>query len=288
MDINQTATRSARRFLDERVRNDWDWPNTPDFWSHSDEEVRGATEFRERYYGDSSDRDRDSDNDGGATANPYKFDSPDAIGDVVESKALKRKRKRKAALEEEMEYNEGLVCFVRRRDAWTGAAAVQKYGIHHTTDEPKVQDESLSTAETLETADAEEPAAKGDPPPTVETLCPLAPTLLAGNAVRNSIGPKTYSDIYNKVVMSSRTPSVPINLSDMTKALVQGWKDSGEWPPKAAPLDPLVGRKKAFASKRAPVSVRADNHDGPFLSHHPHMKKGMESVKRILHLNGAR
>lgn len=34
------------------------------------------------------------------------------------------------------------------------------------------------------------------------------------------------------MVTQGITPAVPINLSDVVRALVQGWKDNGDWPPK--------------------------------------------------------
>ena len=141
-----------------------------------------------------------------------------------------------------------------------------------------------------------------------ETLIPIPPPLLANNPIRLSITPKIYPEIYSKVVSSARTPSVPINLSDMTRALVQGWKDSGEWPPKPGPLDPLAGRKRGIArlgvkgksgvggigkggglgsgrEKSSSGGQGGGHHaEGEFLSHHPHLQKGVESVRRIFHL----
>ena len=316
MENNQPAARAARRFLAERVREDWEWPDLPGCWSSSDEEVRGIHEFRERFYGtSSSEPESDADN---ASDNPYQFDSPDSIGDAVEMKILARKRRRRTALENEATWNKGLATFVAQQDAWTGAAAVRKYGTQRPAkvilpEEAELPAEATLPGETVQPIEAILPAKGEDPmdpaspetpitpattsssihettaPPVPqastntasgEPLIPVALPLLPDNSIRNSISPKTYPDIYNKIVMSSRTPSVPINLADMTKALVQGWKDNGEWPPKAAPLDPLAGRKRALAS------VRLDNGDHQFLSHHPHVKKGMESVKRIFHLNG--
>ena len=61
MENNLTAARAAKRFLDDRVRNDWQYPDVPLAWSASDEEVRDATEFRERYYGESESSDSDGD-----------------------------------------------------------------------------------------------------------------------------------------------------------------------------------------------------------------------------------
>ena len=280
MEHSQTAARAARRFLTDRVRSDWDWPSIPECWSASDEEVRGISEFRERYYGtSSSETDATSDD-------PYQFDSPDSIGDAVERKLRARKRRRRVAMEEEAKWNKGLACFVARQEAWTGAAAVKKYG----TNRPPKGGEILHGDKTVTPT-----SVSSDPPSvltssmvlevpssnnSIEPLLPVALPLLSGNTIRSSITSKTYPDIYNKIVVTSRTPLVPINLADMTKALVQGWKDNGEWPPKATPLDPLAGRKRALAN------ARLEDGDGQFLSHHPHVKKGMESVKRIFHLNG--
>lgn len=288
MENNHSAARAARRFLEDRVRDDWDWPKQPDYWSASDEEVRGVTEFRERYYGDSSPSSSEAED----AVDPYKFDSPDSIGDAVEQKAQSRKQKKRAALEEEMKENEGLRIWVERRDAWTGAAAVAKYGTKRppkATSTPAREDRSTSTTPaepassddvTPMTVDSERSFPEVESPNLAEPLIPLAHPLLPDNAIRNSITPKAYPDIFNKIVMSSRTPSVPINLADMTKALVQGWKDNGEWPPKTAPLDPLAGRKRALAG------IKAENGAEPFLSHHPHLQKGMDSVKKIFHLSG--
>ncbi|KAF2257959.1 hypothetical protein CC78DRAFT_572816 [Lojkania enalia] len=286
MENNQTAARAARRYLTERVRDDWNWPETPACWSASDEEVRGVIEFRERYYGTVSEP------ESGTDADPYKFDSPDSIARAVEAKAESRKRKRRAALESEMEWNEGLTCFVARRDAWTGVASVGKYGTKWpgkgSSDQPMTDASGSSDApsppSSASASDSpspnEKPSQNAESAP-VESLIPVAPPLLPGNPIRLSITPKAYPDIYDKVVVSSRTPTVPINLSDMTRALVQGWKDSGEWPPKAGPLDPLAGRKRAVLT-----GLKTDSHEEPFLSHHPHMKKGVDSMKRIFHLNG--
>ncbi|KAF2105323.1 hypothetical protein BDV96DRAFT_509591 [Lophiotrema nucula] len=265
MESNQSASRAARRFLAERVRTDWDWPNPPECWSASDEEVRGITQFRERYYGTTSEPESAAD----ADADPYKFDSPDSIGIAVETRAESRKRQRTEALESEREWNEGLAQFLARRDAWTGVASVHKYGTRRPAKEQEKERENKKEKEKDKDKDKDNDA-----------LIPIAPRLLPGSSVRDSITPKAYHDIYEKVVITSRTPTVPINLSDMTRALVQGWKENGEWPPKSGPLDPLAGRKRAMLA-----GVRLDA-EGPFLSHHPHVKKGVDSVRRIFHLNG--
>jgi hypothetical protein len=293
MENNQTASRAARRLLHERVRDDWDWPDTPPCWSASDEEIRGVTEFRERYYGTTTPSASDTEAEAkiktvpepeaaalaqpAANTDPYRFDSPDSIRDAVEWKRQTRKRKRREAQQSEMQWNEGLQCFVERRDVWTGAAAVRKYSTKLApTESAEAMDDGRATPPTMAPNPDESSSFNNDP---ADPLIPLALPLLPGNLIRASIKPQTYPDIYNNIVLTSRSPSVPVNLADMTRALVQGWKDHGEWPPKAMPLDPLAGRKKS-----ALVSIKAEN--GEFLAHHPHVKKGVDSVKRIFHFNG--
>lgn len=279
MESNQTAARAAKRFLQDRVRNDWAYPDGPPVWSASDEEVRDAHGFRERYYGESE----SSDSDPGDEADAYKFDSPDSIGDAVAQTREARRRRRRDRLEQEMQHNEGLRIWVERRDLWTGARSVNKYGTrrHAYSSAPVVAGEASESK-----AEGEHPPAQPEPlsldDGTLETfdVVPVAPRLLNDNPIRESITPKAYPDIYQKIVVSSRTPSVPINLADMTKALVQGWKDSDEWPPRTALLDPLAGKKRSI------TGAALNGQHGGFINRHPHLEKGVDSVRRIFHLNG--
>ncbi|KAH7392542.1 hypothetical protein BKA66DRAFT_412148 [Pyrenochaeta sp. MPI-SDFR-AT-0127] len=278
MENNLSASRQARRFLDDRLRNDWEYPNVPPAWSASDEEVRDAQGFRERYYGESESG--DSSTEEGQGISPYKFDNPDSIGDAVAHTRDARKRRRRERLEREMLENEGLRIWVERRDLWTGAASVRKYGVqghkhannaHSATGESPEEHAATPSVSESQSLDVESPA--------TFDLVPIAPRLLATNAIRASITPKAYVDIFQKIVVSSRTPSVPINLADMTKALVQGWKDTDEWPPRAGLLDPLAGKKRSL------TGAAVNRHHGGFMERHPHLEKSVDSVKRILHLN---
>ncbi|KAM0335224.1 hypothetical protein ACHAQA_000266 [Verticillium albo-atrum] len=86
----------------------------------------------------------------------------------------------------------------------------------------------------------------------VETLLPIAPPLLPpNNPMRASITPAVYLSLYEKVILHTLTPSCPVNLSDMIRACVTGWKRDGEWPPRPAAVDPMglvAVRKKKRAS----------------------------------------
>lgn len=278
MENNLSASRQARRFLDDRLRNDWEYPNLPRAWSASDEEVRDAQGFRERYYGESESGDSSNEEEQGVS--PYKFDNPDSIGDAVAQTREARKRRRRERLEREMLENEGLRIWVDRRDIWTGAASVRKYG----TQRHRHENKSPSAAGDSSEEQVLTPSGSESQSPDVANqdtfdLVPIAPRLLATNAIRASITPKAYPDIFQKIVVSSRTPSVPINLADMTKALVQGWKDTDEWPPRAGLLDPLAGKKRSI------TGAAVNKHHGGFMERHPHLEKSVDSVKRILHLN---
>jgi hypothetical protein len=275
MESNQTAARAAKRFLQDRVRSDWAYPEAPPVWSASDEQVRDAQDFRERYYGESE----SSDSSAGDETGPYKFDSPDAIGDAVTQTREARRKRRRERLEDEMQHNEGLRIWVERRDLWTGAASVNKYAARRrpTSSTSAVEEKGPDRDTHL----PPEPLSLPNMDSDTFDVVPVAPRLLDSNPIRASITPKAYSDIYQKIVASSRTPSVPINLADMTKALVQGWKDSDEWPPRPGLIDPLIGKK------RGTTGTAVNAHHGGFINRHPHLGKGVDSVKRILHLNGS-
>lgn len=321
METNQTAARAAKRFLDERIRTDWAFPAVPPPWEASDEEVTAATGFRERYYGDSESSDSDAESRtpttttttaAAATATQqtgdeaYKFDTPDAIGDAVAARRVSRKKRRRARLQSEMCENEGLRIWVQRRDAWTGVASVRKHGTkRRRRSQPAQQDPSGVAAGDPMQLDATSPTTLSPSSPTTTTpapapatttqavqpdtdtdLTPVAPPLLPSNPIRASITPRSYPDIYAKIVASSRTPSVPINLADMTRALVQGWKDTNEWPPKVGAVDPLAGRKRAKGGGGLGLLGGGGGEGGGFMMRHPHLEKGVGSVKKILHLHG--
>ncbi|KAJ5105796.1 hypothetical protein NUU61_003143 [Penicillium alfredii] len=68
-----------------------------------------------------------------------------------------------------------------------------------------------------------------------EPLLPVAPSFISPtNPIRSTINPSIYPSIYTKVVVQGMTPTIPVNLADLTKSMVQGWKTDGQWPPKPA------------------------------------------------------
>jgi hypothetical protein len=86
----------------------------------------------------------------------------------------------------------------------------------------------------------------------VETLVPIPPPLLPPqNPMRASITPAVHLSLYDKVVVHALTPSCPVNLSDMIRACVSGWKRDGEWPPRPtqAEMTAFARRKKRHESQ---------------------------------------
>jgi hypothetical protein len=113
-----------------------------------------------------------------------------------------------------------------------------------------------------------------------EPLLPVAPPFISDdNPVRATINPAIYPSIYTKVVVQGMTPTVPVNLAHLTKAMVQGWKSDGQWPPKPAATsivladDATVPKKSDTPADDAPQGRRKNSitnavkkvfHFGPF------------------------
>ncbi|TQW00072.1 mitochondrial AAA ATPase [Cordyceps javanica] len=85
----------------------------------------------------------------------------------------------------------------------------------------------------------------------VETLLPVAqPILPPNNPLRASITPNVYLGLYDKVILHNLQPSCPINLADMLRSCVTGWKRDGEWPPRSTPCNPPVAKKKSSRHRK--------------------------------------
>lgn len=301
----QEAAREARRQLQARVRNDWDYPSLPQSAAIEliEEEAHATpseteivahtvvplyqaehvapvpsreldfepTGWREPEYSSVESADEQSASDAVAAANVrsrpttgYTYESPDSVGDVISERRLARKRKRRRRLDEEMGWNVGLAHFVARRNAWTCAQSTSS-----------VRQTIASASGNTATEGVSDPTSASMTAPTINfdadthTLLPMPPPLLPDHPVRTKINHSTYSEIYSKIIVQGRTPSVPINLSDVTRSLVAGWKENGEWPPRPSAPEPIIAGKK-----KKP--------DG---SGH-HLKKSVQAVGRVLGLHG--
>ncbi|KAF4463521.1 atrophin-1 [Fusarium albosuccineum] len=227
--------------------------------------------------------DLSDDDEPAPSRSPFRFDSPSTVGSTVQAAILTKRAKRRRAVRKEMEWNEGLACFEARRNAWTGARTVRirtkpvsppalsprsprrfffrrsmsgspPSSTTASTQPPQTSDgsdgsslaksEDLRKQQSKDTTPSTPPSNRNYP---VEVLLPLAPPLLPpNNPLRASITPSVYLSLYDKVIIHSLQPSCPINLSDMLRACVAGWKRDGEWPPRPtmAPPAPIVKKKK--------------------------------------------
>jgi hypothetical protein len=245
---------AIKKFLGEVVKDDWKWewlppppePNsTQEGTPHSEVGDPVELEWKERdeWLSGASDSEPDPSTPGpkfpmsvGSQKSPFRFDNPNDVGDAIQKTGQERKRRRKKRLREEMEVNDGLRCFIERRDAWTGARHIAPARAPSPTKrQSQSSGDGSSTAVELEEAEESDDVAE----------IPLAPSLIPPtNAMRKSIQPDAYNTIYDKVILQQLTPSCPMNLKDVTRSCVQGWKRDGQWPPKSVPESPRTRRRR--------------------------------------------
>ncbi|OAG41257.1 hypothetical protein AYO21_04420 [Fonsecaea monophora] len=117
------ATRAARRMVLSMVQDDWEWPPPPSPTPLVNDGGRSPIPHREpltyrlREEAQSDLELEELASRRRARSDPYKFESPEAVGAVI----AERRRKRRKMQEDEMCWNEGLRTWIERRDAWTGA-----------------------------------------------------------------------------------------------------------------------------------------------------------------------
>ncbi|KAI0485854.1 hypothetical protein F4859DRAFT_398083 [Xylaria cf. heliscus] len=243
----------------------------------------------------------DEDNNEPASPLAYRFETPDTVGSTVKATELARSAKRRRAARAEMEWNSGLACFSARRDAWTGAKVVRvrpklmestptspttkrlSFWRLSSSSPPSSPTDSAaeSTAGTaplspsgtrnsgdttaVSSVDTEpkEPRAKEDSSQyPVQTLLPVPPPLLPpANPMRASITVSNYAAIYDKIIVHALTPACPVNLADVLRACVVGWKRDGEWPPRLLEVQPVMAvrtkkRKDSNTEKRSSIGRR--------------------------------
>ena len=251
-------------------------------------------EWRERDYStDESDGDEsvDTPSSTGSKKSTYKFEGPDSVGVQILDRKLARKRQQQRDLDEEVEWNEGLAHWLARRDAWSGAHTSHQIQLLErsrgestedsappsATSTPRSSTSSQGSQATPASPVASSPSTTPEtepshtlintrpPVPPSDLLVPLVPSILVNHPVRRRITPEVYPEIYAKIIIQGRTPSVPLNLLNLTRALVQGWKDDGEWPPKSTPAENSIGRKKSSG-------------------HESSLRSGVRAVGRVLRI----
>jgi hypothetical protein len=232
-------------------------------------------EWRERDYASSDADSEEDDNEiaavkAGSEKNIFSgmHKSKDVVGiaEDISNRRLARKRKRKELLEEEMLWNDGLSHWTARRDAWCvsktaeqvralesrqdeeskadSASASASVGSTPRTSTSSASAQAASTSTSATSPDAIASVAGVSVTPPSRMLVPVMAKILPHHPIRKKISPSMYPEIYNKIIVQARTPSVPINLSVMIWALVQGWIDDGEWPPKPGPIEKSLTKKK--------------------------------------------
>ena len=259
---------AVRKILASKVRNDWDFPNKVDKAELEPSEalpegdpnqptawVERGDWLSELSSSDDSDDDLAKTNTNSSSGksgsektsklkvrrrsiNPFRFDSPDGVGEALRRSADRRKLRRQRKMNEELAYNEGLRCFIARRNAWTNARVIKRPGSPSTTEKATPQTEG----------EADEPI--------LDTLIPIAPPLLPPETpMRRNITSRAHSTIYDKVVMQSQTPMCPINLQTVVSSCVDGWKRDGEWPPKGTEPEPSLAVKRNVEAGAAQKGV---------------------------------
>lgn len=256
---------AVKRFLNENVKNDWtwEWPQpvaapvaTADASTEVSSKEDNVVAWKER------DEWSDNASEGAsdlspvrkaAIANveddkgdPYRFESPDGVGEALKNVEIDRRRRRKKRLAEEMTWNQGLRCFSQRRDAWTGARHVSHSSSTGLAPIRKQRTKtSLSSEDGISTALEQEEDYDWE----ADTEIPMAPSLIPPeNGMRKMITPANYNTIYDKVILNQMTPLCPINLKDITRSCVKGWQRDGEW-------EPLRTTQSAGARKGRRMSV---------------------------------
>lgn len=260
-----------------RVRDDWEYPSTT-VKDNAGVPPREPQSYRLREEGQSDLEAEEIFQRRRTKSDPYKFESPDAVGSFV----AERKRKRRRLLEEELQWNQGLRTWRHRRDAWTGAVnhrpkprerprspskrpghrfRLSQSTIHErnasqsTERSPSWPDTASSATPESSSIDSVESSAAGEE----GSWLPIFPPLLStDDVVRDRIKPQAYPTIYSKIVVQNLTPNIPIPLTHMIPALVEGWKAEGNWPPQ--PTSILAQDVKKGRHSSAFMKWRKEHH----------------------------
>jgi hypothetical protein len=271
---------AIKRLLAGKIREDWDWtwpregdePGTPIVNRSRESLVEEDWKEREEWISNASENEDESGATIGAptvgnasnSKDPFRFDSPDGVGDTLRKTAEDRKSRRRRRLQEEMRVNDGLSCFTHRRNAWTRARHVRRVPRASLNTTPLKRTLSRPTSKPSPAAPAPLTQTKEDDFLDLITEIRIAPPILPPETpMRKGMNERAYSTIYDKVVLQSQTPFCPINLSVVTKSCVEGWKRDGEWPPKPGEMEAVIASvKKANLGPEEGFGKESESRDG--------------------------
>jgi hypothetical protein len=311
----QEAAAVIRGELFEKVRTDWSFnledPTTditPDLYRRveKDPTYSGAgLAWVERGYSSSSETEVpvqknalgifeaakpvDSGND------PYHFDRPESVGAYINDIRSSKRRRIRKDIDDELAWNKSLQHWTKQRAAWTGERTrkVPRGGSSSSVSQEEGPSKmegiqpsgtSLSTSSISSGTSAHHTASPsaGDAFDLVDEV-PKPPPIIPSTApIRSSVTTATYPQVYDKVCEAGLTPTIPINLKDVTLAMVQGWKKRGDWAPaKLALPEPVFARRRKQAAE---MKIDLAEPESP---KHPHLSKGVGVMKKALGINGS-
>ena len=217
------------------VKNDWEWPSPPKCQGQIDD----TKCYVERV-----------------------VSMPDEmVENATTDGAVRKKRRIRADMLEEMEWNQGLNVFEQRRKAWTGAVDVF-LPPGNTTEHSKVRlmqespsemlaaieddleggesDGSSTIVDTIEDCDTIDPAESELGTTLIPFYMPILPrTFSLTQPLPNEAAEAV---LYKNLVTEGKTAFAPIPLANVVKACVAGLKNAEEWPPRPGMIDPLAGK----------------------------------------------
>lgn len=188
---------------------------------------------------------------------PFRFENPDSVGEVLKRKVERKKIRRQKRFVDELKENEGLRCFTVRRNVWTGAKIVRRPA---TNRPPTAKTNGSGSADGAAPTNGDHPAAEVEHENggkeeedaeewldvILDTFIPIPPPLLPPSTpMRKAITPRNHTTIYDKIILGGQTPLCPINLQTVVSSCVEGWKRDGEWPPRSTvENNALMSRRK--------------------------------------------
>ncbi|KAI9791879.1 MAG: hypothetical protein M1816_003424 [Peltula sp. TS41687] len=251
--LHEQRKQAAQRELAGKVRNDWvfhwtDVPNRPSRRTPSagfvvELEQNDAAAGRTTTWGDENDwRERDFSSPcptppSRRPGQKYIWSTEDPQSSP-ETHVRNKRRRRRNRLEEEMSWNANLRHWMAQRDAWTGGRVRLVYHRSAAVSNAEYLTATTTTANTAPFADARR-SSINDPRSVSysynvdvieEVPMPSAPLLSISPQLREANKtPENRAQIYKALVREGKSPWAPVNLADVTYAIVAGWKADKTW-----------------------------------------------------------